>query len=139
MDWQDHGVILSARKHGETSVIIDAFSEGHGRHAGVVRGGISRKMAPTLQPGNQVTLDWRARLEEHLGSYRIELVQSRGVLLSDRGGLSVSCSGMAPRSGMVSASSSLGAGTVSTVCIFGRVAAGLSSGSSSQSSSPQSS
>ena len=88
MDWQDHGVILSARKHGETSVIIDAFSEGHGRHAGVVRGGISRKMAPTLQPGNQVTLDWRARLEEHLGSYRIELVQSRGVLLSDRGGLS---------------------------------------------------
>mgnify|MGYP000695554556 CR=1 FL=1 len=77
MEWRDHGILLSMRRHGENSAIIDVFTEGHGRHAGIVRGGASRKLAPVLQPGAQLDLTWRARLEEHLGSYHAEPLRSR--------------------------------------------------------------
>ena len=72
MDWRDHGILLSVRRHGETSAIIEVFTEGHGRHAGVVRGGTSRKAAPVLQPGTQLDVEWRARLEDHIGTFRVE-------------------------------------------------------------------
>ena len=87
MDWRDEGVVLAARRHGETSVILDVLTREHGRHAGVVRGGASRKQAPVLQPGNQVEVEWRARLEEHLGSYSVELLTSRSGIMADRGRL----------------------------------------------------
>lgn len=85
MEWRDEGILLSVRRHAETSAIIDVFTAAHGRHAGVVRGGTSRKIAPILQPGAQLDLSWRARLEEHLGSYTVEPLRSRaGVALGDR-------------------------------------------------------
>ncbi|MFV0514972.1 MAG: DNA repair protein RecO [Jhaorihella sp.] len=77
MDWRDTGILLTMRRHGETSAIIDVFTERHGRHSGVVRGGASRKVAPILQPGAQLDLAWRARLEEHIGAYTVEPVRSR--------------------------------------------------------------
>ncbi|MGR3838167.1 MAG: DNA repair protein RecO [Cognatishimia sp.] len=84
MDWRDQGIILSSRKHGETSVILEVFTPDHGRHLGVVRGGVSRKMTPILQPGGQVDLQWRARLEDHIGSFSVEPLRSRAMALSDR-------------------------------------------------------
>lgn len=77
MDWQDTGCVLIARRHGENSAIVEVFTEAHGRHAGVVRGASSRRVAPTLQPGTQVAVTWRARLEDHLGSFAIEPIRSR--------------------------------------------------------------
>lgn len=77
IEWRDEGVLLAARGHGETSVIAEVFTPAHGRHAGVVRGGTSRKMAPALQPGAQLAVAWNARLEEHLGSFRVEPLRSR--------------------------------------------------------------
>ncbi len=88
MEWQGTGVIISVRKHGETSTIVDVLTENHGRHAGLVRGGAGRKLAPILQPGTQVDAEWRARLEEHLGSYTLEPIKSRATILSDRLALS---------------------------------------------------
>jgi DNA repair protein RecO (recombination protein O) len=85
MEWRDRGVILATRKHGETSVIVEAFTENHGRHLGLVRGGRSRRMAATLQPGNRVDIVWRARLEDHLGAYTLEATLDRAAqLLDDR-------------------------------------------------------
>lgn len=77
MDWRDHGILLSARRHGESSAIVEVFTEAHGRHAGVVRGGAGRRLAPILQPGAQIDVTWRARLEEHLGSFTVEPIRSR--------------------------------------------------------------
>lgn len=84
MDWRDEGILLSMRPHGETSAIIEVLTAAHGRHAGVVRGGASRKMAAMLQPGTGVRLEWRARLDEHIGSFTVEPLKSRAHLLSDR-------------------------------------------------------
>ncbi|MGH1457585.1 MAG: DNA repair protein RecO [Paracoccaceae bacterium] len=77
MDWRDQGILLSVRPHGESGAIIEVFTPDRGRHAGVVRGGASRKMAPILQPGAQLDLQWSARLEDHLGTFRAEPLRSR--------------------------------------------------------------
>ena len=77
MEWRDEGIILGLRKHGETSVIAEVMTKAHGRHLGIVRGGRSKRHQPVLQPGNSVDLVWRARLDEHLGQYQIELLNAR--------------------------------------------------------------
>ena len=88
MEWREDGVLLAVRPHGETGAIIDVFTAAQGRHAGVVRGGASRKLAPLLQPGAQLDCAWKARLSEHLGQFTVEPVKSRaGALMGDRGGL----------------------------------------------------
>jgi len=95
MEWRDQGALLSVRKHGETSTIVEVFTAEHGRHAGMVRGGVSRKIAPILQPGAQLDVAWRARLEEHMGAFTVEPIKSRAAVLSDRtalAGLNAICS-----------------------------------------------
>lgn len=77
MEWRDQGILLRSRRHGETSVIIEVFTPERGRHAGIVRGGTSRKIAPILQPGAQLDLAWRARLEDHIGAFSVEPLRSR--------------------------------------------------------------
>ncbi len=72
MEWRDEGIIIGSRRHGESSVILEVMSRGHGRHMGIVRGGRSRRMQPVLQAGNRVELVWRARLDEHLGMFQVE-------------------------------------------------------------------
>ena len=84
MDWRDEGLLLSMRPHGESAAIIEVLTAAHGRHAGVVRGGASRKMAAILQPGTGLVLEWRARLEDHLGAFSVEPLRSRAHLLADR-------------------------------------------------------
>lgn len=81
MEWRDEALIIGVRKHGETNVIVEAMTLSHGRHLGLVRGGRSRRMQPMLQPGNQVSLTWRARLDEHLGLYAVELTEPRAARL----------------------------------------------------------
>ncbi|WP_092780398.1 DNA repair protein RecO [Jannaschia pohangensis] len=81
MEWRDEGIVLAARAHGETSVILEVFTREHGRHLGVVHGGVSRKKAPMLQPGNQLDVTWRARLDSHMGTWTAELQRARSALL----------------------------------------------------------
>ncbi len=83
--WTDEAALLTTRPFGENAVIIEVFSAIHGRHAGVVRGGTSRKVAPILQPGAQLSVTWKARLDSHLGSFTVEPVRSRAaVAMGDR-------------------------------------------------------
>ncbi len=84
MDWKDEGLIIGVRRHGETSAIIELMTPGHGRHLGLVRGGRSARMRPVLQPGNSVTATWRARLEEHLGTFTVEANKLRVAELMQR-------------------------------------------------------
>jgi len=73
MDWSDEGIVLSTRPHGETGLIASLLTRDHGRHAGFVPGGVSRRARPIWQPGNLVKVEWRARLSEQLGNYSGEL------------------------------------------------------------------
>jgi len=85
MDWASEGYVLSVKKHGETSAIIDVLTRDHGRHAGLVRGGAGRKLRPVLQPGNKIQVEWHARLSEYLGTFKVEALTSRAAeLMEDR-------------------------------------------------------
>ena len=93
MEWSDDAVVLSSRKHGESSLIVSLLTHHHGRHAGLVRGGSSRRNRGLFEPGNHVRAHWRARLEEHLGTFQCELTRSVAAeLMNDRLKLSGLCS-----------------------------------------------
>lgn len=83
MEWRDEGIVLGTRKHGETSAILEVMTRTHGRHLGLVRGGRSRKIQPVLQAGNRVDLIWRARLDEHLGTFQAEAIEMNAARLMD--------------------------------------------------------
>jgi DNA repair protein RecO (recombination protein O) len=81
MEWTDEGIVLGVRRHGESSAIVELLTRAHGRHLGLVRGGAGSRMRPLLQPGNSVSVVWRARLDEHLGTYAIEGTRLRAATL----------------------------------------------------------
>jgi DNA repair protein RecO (recombination protein O) len=72
MQWTDEGIVLSVKRHGEASAILELMTREHGRHLGLVRGGFGSRMKPILQTGNTLSATWRARLDEHLGNYTVE-------------------------------------------------------------------
>ena len=77
MEWTDIGIVLGARRHGETNAVVELMTAERGRHLGLVRGGTGRRLRGVLQPGNSVSATWRARLDEHLGNYAVEGVNLR--------------------------------------------------------------
>lgn len=83
MEWRDEGVILSVRRHGETSAIAEILTARHGRTLGLVRGGRSRLQRPVLQAGNVVQAVWRARLEEQLGTFSLEPLELRAGIIME--------------------------------------------------------
>jgi DNA repair protein RecO (recombination protein O) len=95
MEWTDQGIVLSARPHGEGGLIVSLLTLEHGRHAGFVPGGGSRRGRPTWQVGNLVEVNWRARLTEQLGNYSGELRAANAARALDDAvelaGLSAAC------------------------------------------------
>ena len=83
MEWSDHGIVLSSRPHGETGLVTTLLTRLHGRHAGFVAGGISRKSRPTWQSGNVVEVAWRARQLDQLGHFTGELREAHAARAMD--------------------------------------------------------
>lgn len=73
--WSDEGLVLSRARHGESGAVVRLFTRAHGLHAGLARGAGGRSGGALFQPGNRVSAAWRARLSEHLGTYRCELIE----------------------------------------------------------------
>lgn len=83
LEWRDEAIVLAARRHGETDAIVSLATFEHGRHMGLVKGGIGRRLRPLLEPGNRVEAVWRARLESHLGHVAIEPIRLYAAALLD--------------------------------------------------------
>ncbi len=82
--WRDEALLLATRRHGEGDAIVELLTPSRGRHAAVVKGGAGRRQGPSLQPGNSLVVEWRARLENHIGTARVEPVRSRaGAIMAD--------------------------------------------------------
>ena len=78
MEWRDTGVVLGARRHGESGALVEVLTENHGRHLGFVHG--RRRLRGLVEKGNILSLRWRARLHEHMGVYTPEVESVSGVL-----------------------------------------------------------
>jgi DNA repair protein RecO (recombination protein O) len=95
MEWSDQGIVLSSRPHSETGLVASLLTRAHGRHAGFIHGGVSRRTRPIWQPGNVVDVAWRAKLVEQLGNYTGEVRESHGARVLDEplelAGLAAAC------------------------------------------------
>lgn len=95
MEWSDDGIVLGLRTFGENGAILEALTREHGRHLGLVRGAMSKRMKGALEPGNSVKLQWRGRLDQQLGGYTVELSTARAAAFFDDalklGGLQSAC------------------------------------------------
>jgi DNA repair protein RecO (recombination protein O) len=76
-------IICAVRAHGEHGAILRALTRDDGMQAGYVRGGRSRRLRPVLMPGNLVQAEFRSRTDEQLPHATVELVESRGPLLTE--------------------------------------------------------
>lgn len=74
MKWDDIGVVIATKAHGENGLIVHILTQEHGLHAGMMKG--RKKHAPLSQPGTVLQLTWSARMEEHLGFWNVELRRS---------------------------------------------------------------
>ena len=95
MHWIDDAILLSARAHGETALLVTLLTREHGRHAGLVQGGQSKKHRPAWQTGTLFEIKWQARLAEHLGAVSGEARRSYAARWLDDparlGGVSAVC------------------------------------------------
>ena len=75
MDWADEGILLNTLPQGERSALLQVFTSKRVRHAGLVRNAYSPKIESTLQPSSQLSLNWASRIEENLGTFKVELIK----------------------------------------------------------------
>ena len=76
-------IVLGLRTHGEHGAVVRLMTPEHGLQAAYVRGARGRRMRPVLIAGNMVEAQLAARTESQLPQAAIELVHSRGPLLSE--------------------------------------------------------
>lgn len=69
--WQDNGIILSLRPHGENGAVLSVLCADHGRYAGYVYGAQSVKNRALLGIGNGVSVEWQSRTADGLGRFNI--------------------------------------------------------------------
>ena len=50
ISWEDEGIVTAVRRFGEHDAIVSLLTETQGRHVGLVKGGLGRKLRGILQP-----------------------------------------------------------------------------------------
>jgi DNA repair protein RecO (recombination protein O) len=76
-------IVCALRNHGEHGAIVRLMTPEQGLIAAYVRGARGRRMRPVLIAGNVVQAELSARTETQLPQATVELIHSRGPLLSE--------------------------------------------------------
>lgn len=76
-------IVCALRSHGEHGAVVRLMTAEEGLQAAYVRGARGRRMRPVLMCGNVVQAALSARTDTQLPQATIELVHSRGPLLSE--------------------------------------------------------
>lgn len=76
-------IVCGVISHGEHGAVVRLMTHEHGLVAAYVRGGRGRRMRPLLIPGNMVSAQLSSRTENELPQAALELVRSRGPMLSE--------------------------------------------------------
>ena len=75
MYWKDEGYLLSKNNFDENSIIIEVFTQNHGKCTGIVYGGSSRKNKKIYQIGNKILINCKSKNENKIGYFSIELIK----------------------------------------------------------------
>ena len=80
---ETQAIVCALRNHGEHGAIVRLMTPEQGLVAAYIRGARGRRMRPVLIAGNVVQAELSARTESQLPQASVELVHSRGPLLSE--------------------------------------------------------
>ena len=83
MRFETKAIVCALRNHGEHGAIVRLMTPEHGLQAAYVRGARGKRMRPVLIAGNVVEAHLSARTDTQLPQAAIELVHSRGPLLTE--------------------------------------------------------
>lgn len=83
MQWTSEAIILKHQQFNDDKLLCWCFSSSHGIYKGLIS--LNSKTRNQIQIGNIIQATWRARLEEHLGSYYCELLKPLSmVIINDK-------------------------------------------------------
>jgi DNA repair protein RecO (recombination protein O) len=80
---ESKAIVCALRTHGEHGAVVRLMTPGQGLVAAYVRGARGRRMRPVLMAGNVVQAQLSARTDTQLPQAAVELIHSRGPLLSE--------------------------------------------------------
>ena len=83
MRFETRAIVCALRVHGEHGGVVRLMTPEHGLQAAYVRGARGRRMRPVLMAGNVVEAQLSARTDTQLPQATVELIHSRGPLLSE--------------------------------------------------------
>jgi DNA repair protein RecO (recombination protein O) len=83
LTWEDSGIILSVRPHGEAGGIVSLLTREHGRVAGYVYGVTSSKLRGVLEIGNLIAVQFQAKSHDQLGSFTCEIERNYAAGIMD--------------------------------------------------------
>jgi DNA repair protein RecO (recombination protein O) len=76
MIWDDKGFLLSKNRYNENSLIVDIFTNDHGKISGIIFGGTSKKIKNYLQIVNNLYVNYNAKSENKIGYYKVEILKA---------------------------------------------------------------
>ena len=83
MNWIDEGYLISKNNYNETSVIAEIFTKEHGKCAGIIFGGTSKKIKNYLQIGNKLHVNYNYKNEGKSGYFKVEILNVNTPLFFD--------------------------------------------------------
>ena len=83
MNWIDEGFLLNKNRYSENSLIVEIYTKDHGKIAGIIFGGTSKKIKNYLQIGNKLHVNYNSKSETRIGYFKIEILNAYSPLYFD--------------------------------------------------------
>ena len=75
MIWSDSGYLLSKIPFQENSIIVNFYTQNHGKCSGIIYGATSKKIKNYLQKGNELYLEYHSKNNNALGYFKVEIIK----------------------------------------------------------------
>jgi DNA repair protein RecO (recombination protein O) len=76
MNWNDSGYLLSKNKYNENSIIVEIFTENHGKCSGIIFGASSKKIKSYLEIGNKLHINYSCKDPSRIGYFKPEILNA---------------------------------------------------------------
>ena len=77
MNLTDEGIAIGVKKFSYSTNLMKILTKDNGIYSGLIRIKKNQGNSGVNIPGNTLSVNWRARLSEHLGFFNTELIKSR--------------------------------------------------------------
>ena len=88
MQWEDDGIVIGNRPYGDRQMIVTLLTRHHGKASGMIRRSAQNR-GHAFFPGTVVSVVWKGRLVEHVGSFSLEVKSIQTQWLQDPLGFSI--------------------------------------------------